>query len=206
MNLLKNPYALAALVALYFGVAWFFPWERFQVDSTISVSYVWDALFALVIGLLYKLPLSSGTFSGVFPRIVAIIALAGASLFFLQLAAYPAPFRYLERPILQLLVLAPLLEEFVFRYAFLGASLNSLGSKNKALLLGAVLFSLSHVPAIWHLPNEFRPFVAVQLIYTFAMGWVIGKSRVRTGGVLEPVLLHLVFNLCFYLAMVKGWI
>lgn len=197
---------LGAFIAAYFAVSWLFPWELFQVDSTISVSYGWDILFALVLGLLYRLPIAKGNYAGVVPRAIAITALSCLSLLFLQMSAFPAPFRFLEKPALQLLVLAPLLEEFVFRYAILGAALKSLKSKNLAMLLVAFLFSLSHLPGLWHLPEEFRPFILIQLGYTFAMGWVIGKSRVRTGSVLEPILLHFLFNLCFYFAVVKEWI
>lgn len=206
MNFIKSPYLFGALVVCYFAVTWFFPWDIFQIDSTVSVSYAWDLLFAAIVAILYGLPLRIGSFSGALPRTIAMLSLAGLSLLFLQMTAYPAPFRYLERPILQLLVLAPILEELVFRYGILGASLKVTPSKNKAMLLGAFLFALSHLPGIWHLPPEFSPFIVIQVAYTFAMGWVLGKSRVRTGGVVEPILLHFLFNLCFYFAILKEWI
>src|SRR5690554_6901622 len=117
MNLLFNPIALTALVALYFGVAWFFPWDLFQGNSTISVAYAWDALFDLSLGLLYRLPPRIGSLRGMLPRAVVIVILAAASVYFLQTLERPTPFRYLEKPFLQLLALAPILEEIVFRYA-----------------------------------------------------------------------------------------
>lgn len=210
MNFIKNPYFLGGAISVYFLVAWFFPWELFQNDSTISISYLWDGLFALVLGLIYRLPLKPQerriNLAGSVSRIIATVALAALSLLFIQMSATAAPFRFLERPILQLLILAPFLEEFVFRYAALGAALSVLRSKNKAMLLGAFLFSLSHLPGIWHLPEEFRAFILIQLAYTFALGWIISKSRVRTGGVLEPIILHFLFNLCFYIGVMKGWI
>lgn len=206
MKVLKKPIFLASVIAIYFSVAWLFPWENFQFNSTISVSYFWDILFATTIGLLYKLPITKITFTKAIPRSIAILFLAVVSIIFIRTVGAPAPFKYLERPILQLLILAPILEEFVFRYALMGASLESINNENKAMLLGAFLFSLSHLPGVWHLPGEFHPFIYVQLTYTFFMGWVICKARVRTGGVVEPIFLHFLFNLCFYISTSKGWI
>ena len=197
---------LVSLIFVYFGVAWFFPWETIQIDSTVSVSYLWDVCFSLLIGFLFHLSPRGAKAKGLWTRSLAIFLLAVLSIGFLRMVAYPVPFRYLELPILQLLVLAPLFEELVFRYAILGGLLKELNSKNKALLASSFLFSLSHLPGAWHLPPEFTPFIMIQLVYTFAMGWVIGKARVRTGGILEPVALHFLFNLCFYASVLQGWI
>ena len=197
---------LGGLTVLYYGVGWFFPWELFQVRSTISVSYLWDLVFAIICGLLYGLNFRAFNSKGVFVRFLAISGLASISILALQLSAVKVPFKFLELPFLQLLILAPLVEEIVFRYAFLGAYLQVLQSKNKALLISSLLFSLSHLPGMWHLPEEFGLFVLIQLVYTFFMGWIIGKARIRTGGVLEPIGLHFIFNLFFYIAVVNAWI
>ncbi|MEX0797974.1 MAG: CPBP family intramembrane glutamic endopeptidase [Bacteriovoracaceae bacterium] len=210
MKLQKNIFIVLAFVALYFGVAWFFPWELAQLDSTVSIAYLWDVLFAVLIGIAYQLPLKKPTwpkhFKGALARCLVILLLALTSIMFLKMASIATPFRYLERPILQLLILAPLLEELVFRHAFLGALLRALNSETKALLISSFLFSVSHLPGIWHLPEEFRPFIVIQLVYAFAMGWVIGKARTRTGAVWEPIFLHFLFNLCFYFAVLRGWV
>ncbi len=210
MNLLKGPFTLAAICAAYFILSWFFPWERFQVDSTISISYLWDLLFCVLLGVGYRLPLKGPQIKkqlkGLLPRGIGTLFLAIGSILFVQMSNTLSPFKYLERPVLQLLVLAPLVEEFVFRYAIMGASLVALDSRKKAVLLSAVLFSISHLPGLWHLPEPFKPFIYIQLVYTFFLGWIIAKARVRTGGVWEPVALHFLFNLCFYIAVTKGWI
>lgn len=209
MNIIKSPLILAAFCAAYFILSWFFPWEKFQIDSTISVSYFWDLLFCALVGITYRLPLSAPrrvALKGLAPRLIGVVALAIVSILFIQMSATASPFKYLERPVLQLLILAPLVEEFVFRYAIVGASLAAMESKRKVVLLSAILFSISHVPGIWHLPEPFWPFIYVQLGYTFLLGWIIAKARVRSGSVWEPVALHFCFNLCFYVAVIKGWI
>lgn len=197
---------LGGLTVLYYGMGWFFPWELFQIRSTISVSYLWDLVFAVICGALYGLNYKSFNSKGAVARFLAISALACLSIFILQYSEVQVPFRFLERPFLQLLILAPLVEELVFRFAFLGAYLQVLKSKNKALLISSGLFSISHLPGMWHLPEEFTFFVVIQLVYTFFMGWVIGKARIRTGGVLEPIALHFLFNLFFYIAVIQGLI
>lgn len=207
MNFSKSPITLAAICAAYFILSWLFPWDRFQIDSTISISYLWDLLFCLLVGLAYKLPLKGPRLKkGLLPRSVGALALAVLSILFIQMSATASPFKYLERPVLQLLILAPLVEELVFRYAILGASLAAIESKRKVVLISAILFSISHLPGLWHLPEPFRPFIYIQLAYTFILGWIIAKARVRSGSVWEPIALHFIFNLCFYAAVTKGWI
>ena len=60
---------------------------------------------------------------------------------------------------------------------------------------------MSHLPALWFLPEEFHGFIGFQLFYTLLLGWICAKSRVKTNGMLEPVVLHFAFNLIFYIAV-----
>tara|TARA_B100000212_G_scaffold339039_1_gene316683 strand:- start:276 stop:893 length:618 start_codon:yes stop_codon:yes gene_type:complete len=203
---MTNKHSIIAIgtTLIYFGVAWFFPWKLFQIDSTISISYLWDILFCVVVGGTFSVPLKGSNLNGMVVRILAITALGCLSLFVLNYSGVEVPFKFLEHPIIQLLILAPIVEEFVFRYALLGLYLQRIKSKNVGLLASSVLFSISHLPGMWHLPQEFAAFVYIQLGYTFCMGWIIGKARIRTGGVLEPIILHFIFNLLFYVAVIKG--
>ncbi|MBC76448.1 MAG: hypothetical protein CME64_10580 [Halobacteriovoraceae bacterium] len=200
----KNSLIAVGTTVLYFAVAWFFPWKLFQVDSTISVSYVWDFVFCLGVGSAFSLPLRPASISGLFVRVLAIAALGCLSLFILNYSGVEVPFKFLEHPIIQLLILAPIVEELVFRYALLGLYLQRIKSRNIGLLASSVLFSLSHAPGMLHLPEEYTTFVYIQIGYTFCMGWIIGKARIRTGGVIEPIGLHFIFNLLFYVAVIKG--
>ena len=57
--------------------------------------------------------------------------------------------------------------------------------KNYLLLCNAIMFSISHVPALFVLPKEFYGFIYLQLLYTFLLGWICAKARIRTGSTFE---------------------
>lgn len=199
-------YLIIPIIILYFAVSWFFPWDIWQGKSTISISYIWDVLFVGSIIFLYRIIPKLGNFQGIIPRIIATIGLGFFSLFIAKVLSLSAPFKYIEHIVIQLLVLAPIVEEFVFRFAFMGMMEKFWESRKKIFLFNSCLFSLSHAPAIWYLPKEFHPFIYWQIVYTFALGWLLAKAKVRSGGIVEPMLLHFSFNLIFYFGVNKGWI
>jgi membrane protease YdiL (CAAX protease family) len=197
-----------ALPVLYFGVAWFFPWSHFQWESSISVSYVFDIVFviALTIGFrLFQFKLFLHP-RGLIARTIAIIGIALFSLFMVNLFGLKAPFKYVENLVLQILILAPIIEELIFRHVFYGVFEKYFINSKYNLILNSALFSLSHLPAIWMIPEEFSSFIIAQLVYTFVLGWMCTKSRMKSRAVFEPIFLHFVFNFIFYLAVIKGMI
>jgi len=97
-----------------------------------------------------------------------------------------------------MIILAPIIEELVFR-----GSIYELFKKAKVKiwvnnLINSVLFALSHGSALFVLPAEFHPFIYFQMKYTFVLGHLCAKSRERTHGIIEPMFLHLIFNIVFY--------
>lgn len=191
---------------IYFAVTWFFPWDVIQWNSTVSISYIFDIIFCISCFVIFRLPIRFGNqdTKGAVSRIIATIGVATFSLFIANLFILSAPFKYIELLFLQILILAPLIEEFLFRYAIFGALEKYFHNKNYLLLCNALLFSLSHAPAIYILPKEFHGFIYAQLIYTFFLGWICAKARLKTGSIIEPIILHFIFNLIFYVAIIKG--
>lgn len=81
--------------------------------------------------------------------------------------------------VLFLVVLAPLLEEYVFRKQLIDRT-RVYGEKS-AVLLSAVIFGLFHT-------NLF------QFFYAFLVGWVLGYIYIRTGKLRYSVLIHAIVN------------
>jgi membrane protease YdiL (CAAX protease family) len=102
-----------------------------------------------------------------------------------------------------LLLVAPVLEEAVFRY-FLWKPFEFLAGRSVALFLTTVLFSYSHLHAIWSYPPEVHPFIYYQATYTLALGLAAGYFVWRWNSVLAAILIHFAFNLGFYLAASFG--
>ena len=79
-----------------------------------------------------------------------------------------------------LAVVAPLTEELFFRGLVMGGFLRRY-SERKALLVSSALFGLMHMTPL-------------QILPTFLIGLLLGWWRIRTGGVLLPILGHALHN------------
>ena len=86
---------------------------------------------------------------------------------------------------LTLCLLAPLVEELVFRGAVLRSLLGSLGNRWAAITLSAVIFAAVHL----------NP---VQMPHAFLMGLLLGWMYSRTGSILPGVAVHWVNNTVAY--------
>ncbi|OQW46105.1 MAG: hypothetical protein A4S09_16860 [Proteobacteria bacterium SG_bin7] len=95
-----------------------------------------------------------------------------------------------------LIVIGPILEEFIFRFAFWHA-LEKLFSNKLALPLTTVIFSYSHFQAYFLVPADFKHFVIYQTIYTLFLGWWLGSCYRKYSVLSIPILFHIVFNLGF---------
>lgn len=193
-----------ALVAIYFNVSFFVSWEDLSFHRTISSSYFFDFVFWLGVALLLKeeprfgkLKPKGAMLRGVLTGLLASIFCMGSIFSNLE-----SPFKYLDQLAFKLLILAPFFEEIVFRGAFFELLLKipKLSPKVK-LMINALLFSGSHAAALLVLPKEYFSFIYYQLFYTLILGWVCAKSRERSGGLVEPIVIHLIFNFIFYLAI-----
>ena len=86
-------------------------------------------------------------------------------------------------------LLAPIVEEVVFRGAILRTLLSSMQSKWGAICFTAALFALIHAnPA--------------QMPHAFLMGWLMGWLYMRTGSILPAVVFHWANNTVAYLIAV----
>jgi membrane protease YdiL (CAAX protease family) len=99
--------------------------------------------------------------------------------------------------------LAPIIEEFVFRFAFYEILKKKVANRKTLYFLNALLFSISHAGALSVLPKEFFPFIFFQIGYTFILGWICTKAKDDSNSIVEPIILHFVFNFLFYLAVVN---
>jgi len=194
-----------SLIIFYFLVAWLYPWGDYQINSTISISYLWDMIFVLGASAYLRLTPKFNIEKSILIRLPIIALFASICIYISNWLNLSAPFRYIENIILQILILAPIIEELIFRHAIFGLLQKNIPNEKLQLLIGSALFSLSHAHALWFLPTEFHSFIYLQLSYTFVMGWIVTKARMSSGGILEPIILHFVFNLLFYISVQKGW-
>lgn len=98
-----------------------------------------------------------------------------------------------------LLMVAPILEEFIFRF-FIWKNLEFLKlSSAKILVITSLLFSYSHLHAIWFFDNSFYPFILYQSTYTLIVGLLLGLINKKTNSILYPIVSHFLFNFGFYL-------
>lgn len=187
----------------YFSVSWLTPWHEFAPGSTVSASYVFDLVFILIVFLINKELKIIGTIklAKLAWKTVFIILFALCCLFLIHLASIKTPFKFVDNLFLQMIILAPLIEEFVFRESFFTLQARFSFTGKRLLFVNSFLFSLSHYSGALLLPAEFHSFLYFQLAYTFPLGWICAKARMLSDGVLEPIVLHLVFNVIFYLGV-----
>ena len=86
-------------------------------------------------------------------------------------------------------LLAPVVEEVVFRGAILRKLLSGMQSKWGAICISAILFALIH----------FNP---AQIPHAFLMGWLMGWLYMRTGSIMPGVVFHWSNNTVAYLMAV----
>lgn len=121
----------------------------------------------------------------------AVIALV-AKKFFLP------PFNFTEILLwVELVLVAPLLEEALFRLLLWDVLKQWMKSEKLLVVVTAVLFSLSHLIAYIYVPSEFYGFVFFQSSYTFLLGLHWGYIRVQSKSWTSIVPLHFTLNLFF---------
>jgi membrane protease YdiL (CAAX protease family) len=98
-----------------------------------------------------------------------------------------------------LLLVAPILEELIFRFALWEAVSDFIKNEELQVWISSLFFSLGHLVAMYMLSPDFRPFVLYQSMYVIILGFGVSQMRIKTGGVLGSILIHFLFNLGFYL-------
>lgn len=108
------------------------------------------------------------------------------------------PFEFKNFELLfMLLVIAPVLEELIFRFALweLFRDLNK--NEEIQIWVSSLLFSLAHFVVIFSVPAEFKPFVLYQSAYVFILGLGVSKTRQESNSITSSILVHFLFNLGF---------
>lgn len=200
-----NFYLALFLPMFYFCLQWQVNWQELTPQGwSISISYLFDACFALSVLAIG----SKRNFLGVLKKrnlIIRMVLVVGVALLCVTILYMSemlnSPFKHVDSLFLQMLLLAPILEELVFRgaiYELFKLAEVKIWVNN---LINSILFAASHAAGFFVLPKEFYPFLVFQMQYTFVLGHLCAKSRERTHGVLEPIILHFAFNLVFYVAV-----
>lgn len=102
--------------------------------------------------------------------------------------------------LLFLLIIGPILEEFIFRFCILYLLRTISSSKFLIILFSSLLFSLSHFVAYFDVPKSIGIFVIYQSAYTFLIAIWWGYSYIKSKSLTIPCFLHIFFNFGFYLA------
>lgn len=189
------------LVITYFAISWGFPWHL--IPSTISFSYLFDVIFALLVSFFFRLPWK---FRWKFTRLgayfnLSAILLAWACIGAIWYMDIEVPFRLVNNLEWHLLFFAPIVEELVFRQTFQRILIHNVGGKRVTSMLVASIFAFSHLIGLSVLPVDYIPFIGFQVFYTFVLGVLCGQALLRFGSVSAPICLHFLFNLSFYIAL-----
>ena len=108
------------------------------------------------------------------------------------------PFQVQEREQLFLLLLGgPVVEEFVFRMALWGIFEKLARSDRISWAFTSLIFSYGHLHAIWSVPEQFKPFIIWQTVYTLFLGISLGAFKLRSNSIYLPILSHVAFNVGF---------
>ena len=106
-----------------------------------------------------------------------------------------------------LLVLGPIIEELIFRFALwepIAVLFNSQPvGKNSELapFIGTtVIFSFAHFFAFWFTPESVHSFIIYQTLYVLPLALLCGYRRIKTQAMTQPVLTHICFNFGFLVA------
>jgi membrane protease YdiL (CAAX protease family) len=133
-----------------------------------------------------------------FPALVALIC--GAGIYKLSsLVGIPIVFNLeIAETLVFLIIVAPILEEFIFRYLLWQPALLA-NARLASLIITSALFSYSHFHAIWFVPLEYSSFIYYQSAYTLFLGIACGFYVYRYNSLLGAILIHFAFNVGFYL-------
>ncbi len=174
------------------------------IDSYLPFgSYGFEILFCVVVAFLLKEKPRLGKLK-VKPLLIGTsIGLAAGFLIF-KGAVYKnmfIPFDFKERALLvMLLVIGPLIEELVFRFALLKSFEATFKKPMAATILSSLLFSYGHFHAYFYVPEEMYSFIFYQTAYTLVLGlWLSAAFYYFKRSVIAALLLHMSFNLGFYL-------
>ncbi|HVJ64891.1 MAG TPA: CPBP family glutamic-type intramembrane protease [Bdellovibrionota bacterium] len=170
-------------------------WTAYGVEAAIALFFIY--LNFRKIAFRFAVRAAQGWHLLLSVALGALIAYVGT------VSGHGVPFDFSRTELwIQLVVVAPLLEEALFRLFLWNGLRPAVRSERQVLVITSLLFSLSHFAAYFYVPPEFRGFVVYQSLYTLGLAFYWGIVRMRTGSWLAPVALHFVLNLSFGLTHV----
>ena len=166
-------------------------------------SYVFEILFVTAVMFLYRqqrpwflLPQKKDIFLSLF------LLVAGSMTYLLAgTLGMGVPYDLdSSTTIFFLLLVAPILEELIFRVA-LWEGIKAISEQALLAIVGStLLFSLGHLVAYWVVPSSIQPFVLYQSLYVIPLSLIISYRRHYAGSVVPAMLIHFGFNFGFLLA------
>ena len=198
----RHNYWLSAWIVLgYLAV-------RFGLDNqwrSVSqyYSYGFELFFSIWVGWIFrknmrfKVKWSRELVLGLLPAF-----LGGYLIFFLvRSSGLEIPFDFQSTELIfLLLILAPFLEEMIFRMALWEPIQAISGSPATTLTLTTLFFSIGHLIAWGSVPMAYKPFVLIQALYVILLGLGAGYRRMKSESVLPAIGVHFGFNLGFFVA------
>lgn len=183
----------------YFGTEYFhwFPVEAISPYGIYFFEVIWVFITWLAFRrfvLLGKYPVLQKT------AIAALLPMGWLVHFFARKQQMIIPFDFTNsETVLFLILIGPLLEEFVFRGAFWRLTEVWTQKLIVPVIVTTLLFSASHFQALTFVPEEYKNFIVYQGLYTLVLGFFCANLRMRSG-LLAAILGHVCFNFGFWLA------
>jgi membrane protease YdiL (CAAX protease family) len=196
----KNVWVSLGIISFY--LVFRLGFDSFWQQRSPYYAYAFEVVFVCVIGFLSKQQVK---WQVVITDNLIPVAMSFAGGF----AIYKlAPFSGIVIPfdltvaetIFLLLILAPILEELIFRMA-LWEPMTAIFRKSSTIVIGtSILFSVGHLISLWAVPEQFRVFVLYQTLYVILLGLGAGWRRLATGSPTASILVHFGFNFGFFIA------
>lgn len=200
----KDSFAAVFVLICYLTVRFGMTQKLDQIGT--YATYIFELGFVVAAGLIYqdriRLKIDQAQ-EAIYSFVPALVA---GTLIFLGLKplGIVAPFEMRSfEPILFLVLIGPVLEELIFRFALWNPLLDlrrkRRGGVKTALIGTSLLFGYAHLHAIWFVGADLRPFLAYQTIYVLGLAAFCGFRLMKTGSILSPMFVHIGFNLGFFL-------
>ena len=193
---------LGAVLAVFYLIVTFLftPWLESAGDYA---SYIFEVIFVAIMWFLYRsrIKFSYDAKRDLLRDFAPSIVVGAAAFLLAKPLGLIVPFDLRNgEAILFLLLIGPILEELIFRMA-LWEQLQDLTKQPYVVLtITTLLFAYAHFQAIWFVPQEIHPFVIYQTSYVVPLALYCGLRRIQTGSMTSPIVIHLAFNLGFFLA------
>lgn len=189
-------------VLAYFAMSWFFPWEGYFGSFGLALGYFFDFFVGTFLIVQMDLGLNL-RIRAIHPK-VGVLAFLAVVWFFsaqslMQEFGIQNPFD-VHQPLIifLLLIVAPFIEEYLYRQAFYRWLERRIGLPPLYVIgLTSILFSIAHLPGYWILPSDQQSFALAQMGYTFVLGLILGSVRHMTQSVVAAMGVHLLFNATF---------